>query len=107
MGNLHRLIHTWLGEEIGPESYADDVFLGYWWRRIGSEVWILEYSSSSAAIFSFSRNRASLRTAGMFLSEMNDHVSQFESDVTTSFISERIQLPTNNHRGLFVQIKPN
>jgi hypothetical protein len=82
MGNLHRPIHTWLAEEISPEPYADDVFLSDWWRRIGSEVWILEYSSSSAAIFSFSRNRASLRTAGMFLSEMNDHVSQFESDVT-------------------------
>jgi hypothetical protein len=43
MGNLHRPIDTWLGEEIGSGQYIDDVFMGYRWYQIASEVSISQY----------------------------------------------------------------
>jgi hypothetical protein len=84
MCNLQRPIHTWLSEEIGAEHYTDDVFLRYWWHRIGSEVRIWDTNQVLKLSFLSRETSASLRTAGMFVSEMNDDPSQFESDVTES-----------------------
>jgi hypothetical protein len=43
MEHLHGPMPIWLGQQIGSEHYADEVFLRYPWHGIVSEVKIFEY----------------------------------------------------------------